>query len=198
MYSVLFHCAILDIFETFDYDEQRNHRLRSFASADASIKGILRTSTNQLKKLVLDCRLHRPRALLVTHANSAMLHVANAILRDAASLESSSFSGTNCRFHFLTALANCADMYICFPVFGSISRGLLSMAMRDGLLSSKDAKELIVALEERGVHHDVSVKRPGGAFAIDFELATREHEEAQAYAMAQQFDELSLFSEIMS
>lgn len=129
---------------------------------------------------------------MVTHANAAMLHVSNAMLRDAAGLTETSLRDPDRRAHFLLALANCGDMFTCFPVFRSIGRGLLTMAMRDGLLNSQDAKSLAAALEARGAHHGVSTKQPAGAFTIDFSLATRDYENAQAVAMAKQFDEISL------
>mgnify|MGYP000011702277 CR=1 FL=1 len=135
--------------------------------------------------------------LLIAHTNAAILHVSNAMLLDAADRAGrGSPQDPDCRPYFLLCLANCRDMYTCFPVFGSVGRGLLAMAMRDGVMDSESAKLLVATLDSRGTHHDPTARRALGTFTIDFALAMREPEHAEAATLARQFDELTLFADL--
>ncbi|OAQ82584.1 nitrate assimilation regulatory protein nirA [Purpureocillium lilacinum] len=152
---------------------------------------------DQLKGLLLDCRQDRRKMLLIAHTNAAILHVSNAMLLDAADRAGrGSPQDPDCRPYFLLCLANCRDMYTCFPVFGSVGRGLLAMAMRDGVMDSESAKRLVATLDSRGTHHDPTARRALGTFTIDFALAMREPEHAEAATLARQFDELTLFADL--
>ncbi|GJN71072.1 hypothetical protein PLICBS_005134 [Purpureocillium lilacinum] len=196
VFHILFHCAVIRIFIPFVNDSKEN-RLLSFSSTDSSVKTVLHASISQLKGLLLDCRQDRRKMLLIAHTNAAILHVSNAMLLDAADRAGrGSPQDPDCRPYFLLCLANCRDMYTCFPVFGSVGRGLLAMAMRDGVMDSESAKRLVATLDSRGTHHDPTARRALGTFTIDFALAMREPEHAEAATLARQFDELTLFADL--
>ncbi|KAJ6440206.1 beta-calactosidase [Purpureocillium lavendulum] len=190
--QVLFHCATLDIFAPFAKGSGA-YRIRHFTSDDSSVDSVIRASILQLQRILVSCRVEKKKLLLMAHTNAAILHVSNAMLRMAGE---GNVDKADCQAHFDLCIANCTEMYTCFPVFASVGRGLLAMAMRDRFLDGGRAKELIAALEARGQHHDGTARKTLGSFTIDFDLAMREPNNARAVVLAARFDELILLSEL--
>lgn len=209
---MLFHAAVIDIFRPFDQGGGQPQKLQSFSAQDSSTQTVLRASTDRLKRLLLTCQLHNPRALLCAVSNAGVIHVGNSMLHyataakqsqptpdDTPNLDSERSDLVNLdpdwRFYFLVCMASCKDMITCFPVFKTLGQGLLSMAVRDGALTSSEASKLLGSLREAGNHRDGASGEYLGEFFLDFNLAATAPEEAQAVAVARQFEDLTVFNE---
>lgn len=99
------------------------------------------------------------------------------------------------RFYFLLCIASLQDGVKCFPVYGSVGKGLLTMAMRDGIMASEEAQSLLRVMEVRGEKHNLVSDQPIGSFVIDLDLALKAPSDAQAKVMATKFDEFVSFSD---
>ncbi|KAF4996370.1 hypothetical protein FGRMN_4530 [Fusarium graminum] len=201
-FNILLHVAITHIFHPFIIDLGRQDLPASMQAA----KSVLRASVNQLQRLILISRLHHPRAHSISVLSSAVVHVSNTIIRDAAlrkktmQAKSSKRSHTHHpsvqdqsrHFYFLVCLAACQDLGNCFPVCEPMGKGLLAMAMRDGSLSAAEAKKLMRALE---APKPVAKEGVFGSFTLDFDLEAAKPGGGQIKDLAAQFEELSMHNE---
>ncbi|WYZ33801.1 hypothetical protein EsH8_I_000077 [Colletotrichum jinshuiense] len=82
----------------------------------------------------------------------------------------------------------------CFRLSRGIIRSLLSMALREGLVASPEARAIIKDSNEKGKHHPGSdeVVAP---FIVDLDLATVNPAAAHVDRLAAEFDELAIFNE---
>lgn len=183
--SICFHVVIVDIFRPYLQD-QKPYILRSFFSRDATPDAIFKASLNQLKRLALVSVLNFPPVLYCSLTGIATLHVAAAVLDDR--------SDPDWRSYFLLSMRINRDLYICYPVFKQITQGTLAMAIKTGAITSSEATSMMKQLEEIGKYHQTS-ESVVGSFMIDFKLALTNQTEAQAQAMALEFDALSLFDQ---
>lgn len=174
---------------------------------------------------MLLCCIKHQNLCTVSTTTSAVIHVANAMLSDAAS----SLSGgkerrmadddsdgddvesrhvgqdadPNWRFYFSLCLANCQQLMKCFPSCATIGRALLNMAVGNGVLSAADARLLADEFQSRKKEHTFpgapgSVDVNSSSFYVDFELARTAPEEAKAKVLAQRFDEALVFDELIN
>jgi len=176
-----------------------------------SPKAALRASTNQLQRLILISRLYHPHAHSLSVLSSAVVHVSNTIIRDAAlrnhsiqapSLEKkhrrrSSNEEAHWHFYFLVCLAACQDLGACFPVCEPIGKGLLAMAMRDGSMTAAEANKLMRALEAPKQDAPPSKDESGtfGSWVLDFDLEATKPGDGHIRNLAAQFEELSMHNE---
>ncbi|KAM0553108.1 hypothetical protein ACHAPJ_007656 [Fusarium lateritium] len=202
-FHILIHVAITHIFHPFiNYFDNGQFLLRSRQSPRA----VLRASINQLQRLILISRLYHPRAHSLSVLSSAVVHVSNTMIRDAAlrkpALRPSGLkrkhsnrgpdNEPNWHFYFLICLAACQDLGACFPVFEPVGKGLLAMAMRDGSMSAAEANKLMRDLE--GTKLGASESN-FGSFVLDFDLEATDPGKGQIKDLAAQFDELSMHNE---
>lgn len=189
-FQIMFHSAVMVIFYPF-IRERGPQRLGSFSSPLSSVESVMEASTNQLKRLVLTCRLSNSRLLSPALSGTAALHVSNSIIRNAAKINDGvdvDTEGQDWRSYLFQCLAMCRDLAVRFPVFEFVVRGLLAMAIRDGIMAGSEAQETIEILRMG----DPDSKAFGG-FVIDFGLAVKDVESAQVRALADKFDELTMF-----
>ncbi|KAF5024181.1 hypothetical protein F66182_3745 [Fusarium sp. NRRL 66182] len=202
-FHILVHVAIVHIFHPFINDP--NNQQLPLASMQPP-RAILRASVNQLQRLILISRLDHPRAHSLSVLSSAVVHVSNTMIRDAAirkrTMRASGYNkgynnrggddDPNWHFYFLVCLAACQDLGACFPVFEPVGKGLLAMAMRDGSMSAGEANKLVRALE--GPKRDPS-QGTFGSFVLDFDLEATKPGNGQVKDLAAQFEELSMHNE---
>ena len=201
--SILLHVAITNIFHPFIMDPM-NEKLN--AASLESPKAVLRASINQLQRLIVISRLYHPHAHSLSVLSSAVVHVSNTIIRDAAlqnqPLQPETFPAVhhtdqvnadnpNWHFYFLVCLAACQDLGACFPVFEPVGKGLLAMAMRDGSMSAAEANRLMRALEG----HRPREVETFGSFVLDFGLEATKQGGGQVKDLAAQFEEFSMHNE---
>lgn len=187
-----YHCVILRTFRPVlsaskSQVADQLSTLPSFYCHDSSPDCIFNASLNQLKQLILDYYLLYPPEFRSIVFNIALLQVADASIANFT-------SEYWCRF-FLFCVRCWQDLYISYPVFAEILQAYLSMALRDGVLTTRDAQNLLTEMREKGGHHDNSSKPITTIFA-DFGLALTQPSEAQAHTLAERFDELGLFVDV--
>jgi hypothetical protein len=200
------HVAITNIFHPFIMDPNNEHL--NPASLE-SPKAVLRASINQLQRLILISRLYHPHAHSLSVLSSAVVHVSNTIIRDAAlqnqtlqpdfiitdqDEQDNTDKNPNWYFYFLVCLAACQDLGACFPVFEPVGKGLLAMAMRDGSMSAAEANRLVRALEGQRPKPE-NKEGAFGSFVLDFDREATKQGGGQVKDLAAQFEEFSMHSE---
>jgi hypothetical protein len=202
-FNILVHVAITNIFHPFIMDPNNEHL--DPASLE-SPKAVLRASINQLQRLILISRLYHPHAHALSVISSAVVHVSNTIIRDAAlqnqiirpdftiTDQGSTDNNPNWHFYFLMCLAACQDLGACFPVFEPVGKGLLAMALRDGSMSASEANRLKRTLEGRRAKVEKK-EETFGSFVLDFDREATKQGGGQVKDLAAQFEEFSMHSE---
>ncbi|KAF4437586.1 Conidial development fluffy [Fusarium acutatum] len=207
-FNILLHVAITHLFHTFIMDPSNQNLNPALLK---SPKAALRASTNQLQRLILISRLYHPYAHSLSVLSSAVVHVSNTIIRDAAlrnhSIQAPSLDKKHRRrgsneeahwhFYFLICLAACQDLGACFPVCEPIGKGLLAMAMRDGSMTAAEANRLMRALEAPKQVAPPNKDESGtfGSWVLDFDLEASKPGDGHIRNLAAQFEELSMHNE---
>ncbi|KAH8658318.1 hypothetical protein BX600DRAFT_514817 [Xylariales sp. PMI_506] len=210
-FHILFHSAVIDIFQPFLEDDAEAQRLRSFSSAHSSASAAVRASTNQLQRLIMVCRLQNPRTASLVITNTALVHVGNIMLRDAAIQARHRDSGNNdddagdsgqvrefdplWHFYFSLCIKSGIDVSLCFPIIELVTRGLLTMAVRDGALKSSEARAWIEEMEKRQVQSSTHATNIGD-FIVDLSLSRKSYEDSLTKTLAAKFDEMAMFDDL--
>lgn len=188
-FSSFYHCVILNIFRPFTIAAEspalgNNVKLVTFASPDSSPHAASSASLNQLKRIIFDYSFLYQKKLQLSLMNGALVQVADASLRDR--------NDRDWRLYFLLCVRCWLELYICYQIFEDIVPAYLSMALRNGMLTTREAEALKAELHANGTHHANS-ERPTTSFTADFKLALTHPDEAEAHTLAQRFSELSFF-----
>jgi hypothetical protein len=117
----------------------------------------------------------------------ALLQVANAVLNDPSDPE--------WQFYFLLCIRGYQKLFPAYRFAEPLSLGLLTMALRNGIMSSSEAKMLREEFHAVGKHHE-QLKRLQSRWTVDLNLAITNSKAAQADTMADRFEELAMFNEI--
>ncbi|KAH7157455.1 N-terminal fungal transcription regulatory domain-containing protein [Dactylonectria estremocensis] len=135
VFHIWLHAAIIDIFRPFlCRPGQAKHKLRTFSSPICSPDDVCTASLDQLKRLIIVYRLNHESSAFTIVWHTAMLYVANAVLRGP--------DDDHWLFYFLLCIYGYQTLGRRYPVGLAIVRALLSMAMRNGYMSSKSAREI--------------------------------------------------------
>ena len=98
------------------------------------------------------------------------------------------------RFYLLLCLLCFQELYVRFPVYKTVVQGLLAITMRNGLMTSAEAQEIMERFPLIGRHHQVS-DEVNVAFTCDFRLALTAPDNAKLDALVQEFNELAVFDQ---
>lgn len=139
----------------------------------------------QLQRLVYHYRTTFDAANTCIMWHTAMLYVANAMLGDPSNPET--------QFYFLLCLRGYQKLMRCFRIAGSIAQGLLTIAVRNGVISPSVAQAIRRDLEEESgtsLHaHEVT-----SCYIIDLDLALTNPEAATMQTLVQRFEELDVLT----
>lgn len=187
-----YHCVVLSIFRPFLKNSKGKLALElaglpSFWSRDNNADSIFNASLNQLKQIIFEYYFFYPPESHSIVFNVALLQVATASLAKPSTSDS-------CR-DFLFCVRCWQGLYICYPVFADILQAYLSIALRNGVLTTKEVEKLSMELRAKGGHHDKSMTATT-SILVDFDLALTEPKEAQTHTLAERFTELSLFADL--
>ncbi|OHW96185.1 C6 zinc finger domain-containing protein [Colletotrichum incanum] len=186
--TIYYHLIVLDLFRPLiRQNDVSTLRLRSFTSKQATPEAVYKASTNQLKRIVLFYRQAFPESSSCLFWHSALLYLANAILREAKT----SGQSPEWRFYFRLCIASYQTLYCSFRLAKGITISLLSMGLERGFVGVRYAKAVRRDLELRGKHHDVSDRVPH-SLVVDLDLAVTDPSAAQAERLVQRFQELKL------
>ncbi|KAH7173245.1 uncharacterized protein B0J16DRAFT_310981 [Fusarium flagelliforme] len=192
IFHLFYHCVVLHIFRPFTSGSksettQTNHRLTSFLSIDSSANSVSSASINQLKHTISDYYFLYPQELHTVIFNAGVVQLADASLKDQ--------DDVNWRLYFFLCVRCWQELYVSYPIFSDILHAYLSMALRNGMLTTREAETISSELKRRGSHH-TDARKSTTNFLADFDLALSQPEEAAAHALAQRFGELGLFVEL--
>ncbi|KAL0931318.1 C6 zinc finger domain containing protein [Colletotrichum truncatum] len=180
---ICYHLAILDLFRPLiRQHDAGGTRIPSFSSKDASPEAAYSASVNQLKRIVLFYRQTYPESSFSFFWHSALLYLANAMLREASGVTPS----PEWRFYFQLCIASYQTLYSSYRLAKGITHSLLSMALERGAIDHQEANLVKKDLEERGRHHEISDRVPE-SYVVDLDLAVTDPSAAQAERLVQKF-----------
>jgi len=188
---IYLHAFVLDLFRPLvQYGDAMRVRLESFTSQQASPEAICLASTAQLGQITIT---YLQKCSSASHSflwSTALLYFANAALRELAQVSESSEKLADLRTCFL----GYQRLHRPFRLSQGIVRSLLSMALRQGLLTSSEARAIIKDSNENAKHHRGSdeVQAP---FVVDLDLATMNPTAAHVESLAAEFEELAILNE---
>ncbi|KAF4925793.1 Activator of stress genes protein 1 [Colletotrichum viniferum] len=188
---VYFHTFVLDLFRPLiRHGDAMRVKLESFTSQQASPEAICAASATQLRWLAATYLQTCASASYSFSWNTALLYVANAAFREPKQ----GIDGSERRFDVRTCIVGYQKLQKCFRLPQAIIRGLLSMVLREGLITSAEARAIIKDSEEKGKHHPTSdpILAP---FVIDLDLCLVDREAALVDRLAAEFDEIAIFNE---
>ena len=106
------------------------------------------------------------------------MHIAHAVL-------ARKFEVADTRYYFMLCVRHWQHLDVDFPIFGDVAQAFLVMATRAGVLSKLEVDVLKEELREQRDHHRLMSEASVGSLIIDFELALRNRDAAQAKAIVE-------------
>ncbi|KAF7554034.1 hypothetical protein G7Z17_g3247 [Cylindrodendrum hubeiense] len=186
IFHIWLHAAILDIFRPFIRRHgQAKLRLRTFSPPMSSPDQIYAASVNQLKRLIIIYRLNHESSAFTIVWHTAMLYVANAVLQDPGD--------GDWLFYFLLCIYGYETLGRCYPVVEAIMGALLSMAIRNGHMTSDSAREIWAELKSKGPRRAPQVIH--ATFMADLELAMDDPSAATVENLAGMLEENALMDQ---
>ncbi|GKT50459.1 uncharacterized protein ColSpa_10640 [Colletotrichum spaethianum] len=188
---IYFHAFVLDLFRPLiQHGDAMRVRLESFTSQQASPEAVCLASATQLGRIAITYLQKCSSASYSFLWSTALLYSANATLRELANVTENSEKLAN----FRTCILGYQRLQRPFRLSQGIIRSLLSMALREGLLASSEARAIIKDSNEKAKHHRVQdeVQAP---FIVDLDLATVNPAAAHVDKLAAEFEELAIFNE---
>lgn len=147
---------------------------------------ISRASISQLKRLMISYQSRSPAELSTVHWHTASLYVANAMIRGHGE-----YKGR--RSYFSRCLESYKMLYPRYAVTIPIFKGLLSMAVSSGIITSQEAYDALGQLLTNKGHHNPVAEPTQSCFMIDLDLALTDMAAAHIDTLAQRFDDMVMF-----
>lgn len=184
-----FHAAILDIFRPFLRRQQpEDLRLRTFATPNSTPVAAYWASVSQLKSLVVQYRSNYRESTYSILWHTALMYVSNAVLQDT--------NDPQWRHYILLCIYGYENLRRSFRISEAIGRGLLTMTLRDRMMTSQDARQVMRQLKERGLSTVRGAIR--ATFMGDLELAQTDPVAATVEMLADNFENMALFREFVN
>lgn len=180
---------ITDLFRPFlHYPERSSAPLQTFAAGRANPRTVYHVSIRQMKRLLLSYRLEfQPEALSVLW-QTGVIYVANATIRaDYHNKEEMQFFINLC-------VAGLEELFMSYKVFGSITKGIMRMAIRQGSIEQmqvRRVKRQLRETEQRFMTGDRCTDEIMAKWMVDLDLAVTNAVEAQGGRLAKEFDRMS-------
>ncbi|KAI1143960.1 hypothetical protein F5Y05DRAFT_407359 [Hypoxylon sp. FL0543] len=221
MLHLYYHCTVMELFWPFlQQSGDKVVRVNQLTATTAAAKSIHEASVNQLKRLALIYSIGSNKACSSTLWHIALLYLANAMLCETMRL--GNVRDPERWFYFMLCITcyqnMCTRCYLLayayrlalpehtsnnlnvshrdgsFQVVEITMLGLLSMALRNGFLSSLEANTILNDMRRIGQRYDnqFTVR---ASFMVDLELAMTNPKEAQVQTLADAFHELAIFRE---
>lgn len=189
--SIYLHAFVLDLFRPLiQHGDAMRVKLESFTSQQASPEAVCSASVTQLRRIAITYLQTCSSASYCFSWQTALLYVANAALRRPPH----DIELSERRSYFRTCILGYQKLQRCFRLPQGVIRGLLTMALREDLITWPEARAMIRDSEERGKHHQAAeaVLAP---FLVDLDLALVDPEAALVDKLATEFDELAILNE---
>ncbi|KAF5646412.1 apo9 cpo9 [Fusarium tjaetaba] len=185
VFHILFHVVTTMIFRPF-IAMPRSTRLMSLTSPDSHPKAVYAASVSQLKDLVFCFCAKYPQAAFTTFFNTGLFTLSLALLED--------LQDQLWRYYFYLCVRCWQDLCFCYPVFRDVAKAFLSMAMQKDAIATGEAQNLLQGIDQTGEHHTTAEE----AFtSFIFGPVSDMVAEAQVHAMADKFEEMVVFDELI-
>ncbi|CAG7559863.1 unnamed protein product [Fusarium equiseti] len=186
IFHIMFHVVATIILRPF-IASPRSVQFVSLTSADSHPKAVYTASVNQLKDLVFIYRARYAEADFTSFFNTGLFTLSLALLED--------IKDPSWQHYFYLCLRCWQDLYICYPIFRDVAKAFLSMAMEKSAISAQEAQRLLRGIEQSGEHHAA----PAEAFtSFLFDPGSNRASEAQVHSMADRFEEMVVFDELIN
>ncbi|KAG6006167.1 hypothetical protein E4U21_007277 [Claviceps maximensis] len=178
---IWFHACVLDLFRPFiSSGSTGEQRLRTFASNTCSPSVVFKTSTTQLKRLIVNYRMNYASSNVTILWHTALIYVVNAILETSP-------KDNDWYTYLLYCLYGYKSLSQSWRVAKSISRGLLSLTIRKGGMSSENARQILLDIEnDNPAQVPVEIR---ATFMLDLDRALSEPDTATVEYLANQFED---------
>jgi hypothetical protein len=177
-----YHAIVLDMFRPLlDKATEKGSR---WSPAE-----IFEASTRQLKRLILVYKTRHQSASYTIFWSSALLYVANSVLRDTSDPER--------RFYFLLCIHSLQDLYPSYPVLNGVVQGLLTIGVEKKGITVPEARQLYQDLRSKATKHMLQ-ERVKGQLVIDLDLAVIDSNAARMDRLSAKFDEIVAFDDYTS
>jgi hypothetical protein len=182
---------IVDIFRPFISSPRRATPIHVSATPHASPEGIYAASVNQLKRLLLVHRLNCSKMGVASpFSHIPILYVMNALVHEASSIAvrqgGSAAMPTEWQFYLDLCLTSYQSMFESFRTFGSAAKGMMAMALRHGVITTRRAERGAAEMQEIGRKYDIA-KDLGDervAWIVDQDLGMTDSEAAGGTSLA--------------
>ncbi|KAF4456621.1 Conidial development protein fluffy [Fusarium austroafricanum] len=152
-----------------------------------SPKAVFNASMRQLQRIVLDYTTNYDPRFYNFILNGAILHIFHTTLENRDTL--------GWRFNVALGMGWMKEIFIRFPIIGKVAQAYMAIGMGSGMISSKEAREFMQDLQQRGRHKDMDDIT--ALCIVDFEVAMSSSQDGRAQDLAQRFEELALFDEFI-
>lgn len=158
---------------------------------------------NQLKRLLLLYRLQHKLGLFSVFIHTAILYVANAMIREASTAIRNGSMGMSDEWYFYLDLciAGNHSLFGSFRAFGTLTEGIMAMALRHGAITPRQARRVAGDLQRLGRRYDASKEVLGERSAaqvgwvVDHNLSMIDPEAAIGGSLADEFHKLMLLGD---
>jgi phosphoribosylformylglycinamidine (FGAM) synthase PurS component len=186
--SIWLHAALLDIVRTFvGTNSQAIKPWKSFIANDSSADAAYKASVNQLKRLILDYRTNYETSTYSILWHTGLLYLVNALLESPRD--------PDWHLYFLLCIYGYQSLRGPYRISESIGKSLLAMTLRDTDLPAGEAREILEQLRS-GELSEIS-ETQSAKFMADLKLAKTDPRSAQVENMAEEFESMALFNEII-
>ncbi|QYS95150.1 Zn(2)-C6 fungal-type domain-containing protein [Trichoderma simmonsii] len=174
---IWFHTAVLCLFKPC-IQQLGMSRLRTLPKSISSPELVYTASISQLKQLVVNYRLHFASSTYTILWHTALIYLANEILNTPK--DEDSF------FYFLLCVYGYERLRRSWRVTASVSRALLSMALRKGGITSGTARRILKDLQSDRFRKKFGEIR--ATFMADLDLAASDPGSATVEKQAEDFE----------
>jgi hypothetical protein len=162
-------------------------RLRTFSSPNSSAAAVFNASIDQLKRLIVTYRTGYKSSAYTILWHTALVYVANAVLLNAEKSESG-------MFYFLLCLYGYEGLRRSWRMTEAVVKGILSMKLRDGGISSVAARRILDDVRKNGLTYRTVAIR--ATFMVDLDLALSDPTSATAEALASDFENFAMIKDL--
>ncbi|GAW25966.1 putative zinc finger protein [Rosellinia necatrix] len=205
VFHIWLHTAILDMWQPFVYGKAaaaqepppaqawtapRTTQLKTFTAQDRTPEAAYTASVSQLKQLVVEYRSRHAASTYSILWHNGLIYLVNAMLR---------CTDAEWRLYLLLCVYGYERLSRPYRISEVITRGLLTMTMRDTDMSGSEAERIMTQIRDRGLdhlrddlHHDIRA-----TFMVDLSLALTDPEAAKAERMASGFGDMAAFQDMI-
>ena len=161
------------------FKSQKKRRLRTFSGASSSPEAVYMASVNQLKRFILNYRQNYRSSAYTILWHAALVYAANAALQNT--------EDKTWLFYFLLCLHEYEELRKSWRVAEVITKGLLSMALRNDSVSTETARRLLNYVQQNSLQDVPGELR--ATLMVDLDLSTSDPNSVKVERLAADFED---------